>query len=146
MIVADDPVNPPGTKNKNDTVIHRVRRDFAFCSEKYFAVLIFGSYARGEEEHYSDIDICIVSKNRKEYSTILYDEIYPNVRMDRYDVVIFEGCSESIRSAIAKDYIIVFCKNPEELGDYLKSCQDFKPLVKNREKILDELRSVVDAI
>jgi len=146
MIVADDPVNPPGTKNKNDTVIHRVRRDFAFCSEKYFAVLIFGSYARGEEEHYSDIDICIVLKNPKDHSAILYDEIYPNVRMDRYDVVIFEGCSESIRSAIAKDYIIVFCKNPEELGDYLKSCQDFKPLVKNREKILDELRSVVDAI
>ena len=65
MIVADDPVNPPGTKNKNDTVIHRVRRDFAFCSGNYFAVLIFGSYARGEEEHYSDIDICIVSKNRR---------------------------------------------------------------------------------
>ena len=146
MIVADGPANLPGTKNKNDNIIHRVRRDFAFCSEKYFAILIFGSYARGEEEHYSDIDICIVLKNPKDYSAILYDEIYPNIRMDIYDVVIFEGCSESIRSDIAKDSIIVFCKNPKELEDYLKSYQDFKPPVKTREKILDELRSVVDAI
>ncbi|WP_420847044.1 nucleotidyltransferase family protein [Methanogenium marinum] len=44
--------------------------------EKYFAVLIFGSYARGEEKQYSDIDVCIVRKEYWDSGTLLYDEIY----------------------------------------------------------------------
>jgi len=109
--------------------------DFAFFEDKCFAILIFGSYARGEEEYYSDIDVCIVLKDQRNYSRILYEDIYPDVRMDIYDVVIFEGCSENIKSDISKNHIPVYCRNLKELENYLKPYLEYKPAEKNREEM-----------
>ncbi len=129
-----------------DKVIQKVKEDFSFLMDRCFAVLIFGSYARNEEKYYSDIDVCIVLKNRKINRGILYEDIYQNVRMDIYDVVIFEGCSDDLKYDISKDHIIVYCKNPEELKQYLKPSPGYIPVKKTREELLNELRSVVNAV
>ena len=129
-----------------DKVIQKVKEDFSFLMDRCFAVLIFGSYARNEEKYYSDIDVCIVLKDRKINRGILYEDIYQNVRMDIYDVVIFEGCSDDLKYDISKDHIIVYCKNPEELKQYLKPSPGYIPVKKTREELLNELRSVVNAV
>ena len=126
-------------------IIQKVKKDFSFISDRCFAVLIFGSYARNEANYYSDIDVCIVLKDRKIEPGILYEDIYQNVRMDIYDVVIFEGCSEDLKYDISKDHIIVYCREPEELENYLKPSPDFFPIKKTKKELLDELRSIVNA-
>lgn len=128
-----------------DKVIQKVKKDFSFIRDRCFAVLIFGSYARSEEKYYSDIDICIVVKDREINKGILYEDIYQNVKMDIYDVVIFEGCADYLKYDISKDHIIVYCKNPEELKQYLKPSPVYIPVKKTREELLNELRSVLNA-
>ncbi|KAF1073302.1 hypothetical protein MKMG_02206 [Methanogenium sp. MK-MG] len=146
MATASDLTNSSRLADKKDTVIQKVRDDFIFCSEKYFAVLIFGSHARGDENTYSDIDVCIVLQDCRDYGTLLYDDIYPEVRMDQYDVVIFEGCNRNIKSDIAGNHIIVYCRNDDELNEYLRPYQEYSPVPENPKEILNRLRSVVDAI
>ena len=128
-----------------DKVIHKVKEDFAFIKDRCFAVLIFGSYARNEEKDYSDIDVCIVLKERELNSGILYEDIYQNVRMDIYDVVIFEGCGNDLKYEISKDYIIVYCNNPEELRKYLSPPPGYIPIKKTRKELLNELGVVLNA-
>lgn len=134
------------TPDKPNTIIEKVREDFAFCKDDFFAILIFGSYARGEEESYSDIDVCIVLKDCTDCGTILYDIIYPHVRMDQYDVVIFEGCSEGIQSDIAENHLVVYAGDEGGLNAYLHPYLKFNPEQRNTREILGEMRSAVDAI
>lgn len=134
------------TPDKTNAILEKVREDFAFCKDDFFAILIFGSYARGEEESYSDIDVCIVLKDCTDYGTILYDIIYPHVRMDQYDVVIFEGCSDEIQSDVAENHLVVYAGDEEELNAYLKPYLKFHPEQRSTREILSEMRSVVDAI
>ena len=96
--------------NNSMDVIQKVRKDFAFIEDRYFAILVFGSHAKGYTMPISDIDVCIVAKNRLK-GEILYNEIYPTVRMDVYDVVIFEDCNDELKSEIAKKHIIAYCND-----------------------------------
>lgn len=120
--------------------------DFAFCRNRFFAVLMFGSYARGEAGPHSDIDICIVLGENRDTGTILYDEIYPHVRMDHYDVVIFEGCNKELQFDIATRHLVVYAGDREKRTKYLQPHLKYQPHQKNPQEILDELRSVVNAI
>ncbi len=133
------------TPDKTNAILEKVRKDFAFCWDRFFAILIFGSYARGEEESYSDIDVCIVLKDCTHSVIILYDFIYPHVRMDQYDVVVFEGCSDDIKYAVAENHLVVYSGDKEELNAYLQPYLKNPPHRKNPREILGEMRSVVDA-
>ncbi|WFN37414.1 nucleotidyltransferase domain-containing protein [Methanomicrobium antiquum] len=128
-----------------DRIIKKVREDFIFIRDSCFAVLIFGSYARGENCLCSDIDVCIVLKERKIEGGILYNNIYENVKMDEYDVVIFESCDDSLKYEISKDYIIAYCDNPEELKKYLTQSLKYTPVKKTRKELLNELGAVINA-
>lgn len=130
---------------KQNVILKKVREDFAFCKDTFFAILIFGSYARGEEKSYSDIDVCIVRKDPTDSGSILYDIIYPHVRMDQYDVVIFEGCSDDLKSDIAKNHLIIYSGDEGELNEYLQPYLKLNTEQKNPREILGEMRSVVDA-
>ena len=131
--------------NKSMDIIQKVRRDFAFIRDRYFAILVFGSYAKGYTVPNSDIDVCIVAKERLK-RRICYNEIYPKVRMDVYDVVVFEDCDDELKSEIAKNHIIVYCKDEKELKRYLEPYKPLEFKIRALKEIVGELRSVVDAL
>ena len=130
---------------QQDRIIKKVREDFLFIRDRCFAVLIFGSYARGEESPCSDIDVCIVLKEGSINKGILYQDIYENIRMDEYDVVIFESCEKHLKYEISKDYIIAYCNNPEELKKYLTPSPGYTPIKKTRKELLNELGAVLNS-
>ena len=131
--------------NKSMDVIQKVRKDFAFIQDRYFAIIVFGSYAKGYTVSNSDIDVCIVAKNRLERK-IFYNEIYPKVRMDVYDVVVFEDCNDELKSEIAKNHITVYCKDEKELKRYLEPYKSLEFKRRALKEIVGELRSVSDGI
>lgn len=131
--------------NKSMDVIQKVRKDFAFILDSYFAILVFGSHAKGYTVPISDIDVCIVAKNRLKRQ-IFYNEIYPKVRMDVYDVVIFEDCNDELKSEIAKNHIIVYCKDEKELNRYLGPYKGLEFKRRALREIVGDLRSVCDGI
>jgi len=131
--------------NKSMDVIQKVRKDFAFIQDRYFAIIVFGSYAKGYTVPNSDIDVCIVAKNRLERK-IFYNEIYPKVRMDIYDVVVFEDCNDELKSEIAKNHIIVYCKDEKELKRYLEPYKSLEFKIRALKEIVGELRLVSDGI
>jgi len=131
--------------NKGAEKIQKVRKDFAFIADRCFAILVFGSYTKGYTSPISDIDVCIVTKNELE-GRILYNEIYTNLRTDIYDVLVFEDCSDELKSEIAKNHNIVYCKDEEELERYLKPYKFLEPKKRTLKEIIGELRSVIDEI
>jgi len=131
--------------NKSIDVIQKVKKDFAFISDRCFAILVFGSHAKGYTVPNSDRDVCIVAKNRLKRE-IFYNEIYPKVRMDVYDVVIFEECNDELKSEIAKNHIIVYCKDEKELERYLEPYKSLEFKIRALKEIVSDLRAVSDGI
>jgi len=125
--------------------IQKVRDDFAFLKDKYFAVLVFGSHAKGYSVPDSDIDVCIVTKEPRRVVSC-YHEIYPHVRMDLYDVVIFEHCDDDLKSAIARDHLVVYSVNSEELERYLTAYTSRAISLRTLHEIEVDLGAVVDAL
>lgn len=132
--------------DKGRGIIQKVRKDFAFIEDRYFAILIFGSHAKGYISSISDIDVCIIAKNGSNSAAICYNEIYPKVRMDVYDVVIFEDCNDELKSEIAKNHITVYCKDEKELERYLEPYKRLEFKIRTLREIVGELRSVVNEI
>ena len=131
--------------NKSMDVIQKMREDFAFILDRYFAILVFGSHAKGYTVPISDIDVCIVAKDRLK-GPIFYNEIYPKVRMDVYDMVVFENCNDELKSEIARNHLIVYCKNERELERYLEPYKSIKIKMRTIREIVGDLRSVCDGI
>jgi len=134
------------TIDKRKGIIQKVKKDFAFIADRYFAILVFGSHAKGYTAPISDIDVCIVAKNGSNDAVICYNEIYPKVRMDIYDVVIFENCDDELKSEITKNYLIIYCKDEKELEHYLEPYKSLEIKRKTLREIIRELRLVVDAL
>lgn len=102
-------------------IVERVMKD-----RDVLAVMLFGSYARGEK--FSDIDICIVmlpksfnalflSKKRLEYLT----------DFPEYDVRIFQQLPLYVRMRVLKEGKIIFCRNEDTLYDLaMKTVREFE--------------------
>jgi len=131
--------------DKEERVIQKVREDFAFTGDRYFAILVFGSHVRGYTSPISDIDVCIITKDGSN-GAVCYNEIYPKVRMDIYDVVIFENCDDELKSEIAKNHIIVYCRDNKELERYLEPYKSLELKRRTLSEIVEELRSIADEI
>jgi predicted nucleotidyltransferase len=124
-----------------------VAKDFWFFRNKFFGILIFGSHVKGYQTSVSDIDVCIVTKKTsKQQKSILYNEIFPKIRMDAYDVVIFEDCNNELKSEIAKNHITVYAKDEKYLDEYLEPFKFFtfekRPFV----DIINEIKGVVSEL
>lgn len=93
----------------NDKFRKKIKED-----KKVIAVLLFGSYARGEP--YRDFDICIVlnkkypnllmSKKRVKYSSVVNSDL---------DIHIFQQVPLYIRQRILKEGKVLICKNEDML-------------------------------
>ena len=124
-------------------LIEKVRIDFSIFQDRFWGILIFGSRVKNYSTSISDIDVCIVLKeSSKLQKSFLYHEIYPKIRMDAYDVVIFENCDDYLKSEIAKNHIIVYSKDENVLEEYL---EPYKLLSFKRKSLIDiigEIKSV----
>ena len=124
-------------------LIEKVRSDFCIFRNRFSGILIFGSRVKNYSTPISDIDVCIVlNKSSKLQKSLLYHEVYPKIRMDVYDVVIFENCNDDLKSEIAKNHITVYSKDENVLEEYLEPYKLLsfkkKPLI----KIIGEIKGV----
>ncbi len=124
-------------------LIEKVRRDFSIFRNRFSGILIFGSRVKNYSTSISDIDVCIVlKKSSKLQKSLLYHEVYPKIRMDVYDVVIFENCDNDLKSEIAKNHITVYSKDENILEEYLEPYKLLsfkkKPLI----EIIGEIKGV----
>lgn len=46
--------------------------------------------------------------------------IYLKVKIDVYNIVVFENCHNKLKLEIAKNYIIPYCKNEKKMKQYLE--------------------------
>lgn len=85
-----------------------------------FAVILYGSYANGNANKKSDIDICLVLKT--EDNRIIKDvykkTLYISGMSEKYDIKIFENMPLSLKIEVIKKSKILSCKNNQELEEY----------------------------
>lgn len=107
------------------------------------AVLIFGSYSRGE--NYRDIDLCLVldkkydnlkmSKKRLKYSSLL---------SDKFDVQIFQQFPLYIKKRVLKEAKILSCKNEDLLYEIafstLKEFEFYKKIYHNYLRTMEKAK------
>ena len=107
-----------------EEVIGRIGEDLGFLRDRVLAVLLFGSYARG------DVDICVVASG-EDRTKLLYD-IFRSVDVfgKRYDVFVFEELPLYMKFEVMENHKIVFCRGLPELCEYFyfyrKFLEDFK--------------------
>lgn len=104
------------------TVRESVKKDFKFLMNNPVveAVLLYGSYAKGEQSTRSDIDVCIVApslKTPRQFSKLL-SNIWSRINANKYYVRIFEELPLYIKIEIIKNYKVIIAKNLSELTYY----------------------------
>jgi len=90
----------------NTNVLNKIKKD-----KEIIAVLVFGSYARGEEK-YRDIDLCLVLD--KKYSPLEMSRKklkYASILSDKFDIKVFQQLPVYIRKRILKEGKIILSKN-----------------------------------
>ncbi len=97
--------------------LSEIEKDFALFKDKAFAIILFGSFARGEQTERSDVDVCIVAKERKKIKEI-WNEILESGLTARYDVKIFELLPLKMKIEVIKDGKVIWCRNKGELDYY----------------------------
>ena len=124
-------------------LIEKVKSDFSVFQNRFYGILIFGSRVKNYSTSISDIDVCIVlKKSSKLQKSLLYHEVYPKIRMDVYDVVIFENCDNDLKSEIAKNHMIVYSKDENVLEEYLEPYKLLSFKKKSLIEIIGEIKGV----
>ena len=94
------------------------------------AVYLFGSYAKGTNLPFSDIDICILTEKR--ISSTKKANIIAN-SSDNVDIVLFSELPVTIRYRILKEGKLLFVRNEAEIHSAavqtLKEYLDYRPLI-----------------
>lgn len=123
----------------NEKFVENLKRD-----DDILAVILFGSYARNEARKESDIDVCIVLKD-KEHEKLSQKEMdYMSLVDDeRVQVHIFQNLPIFIRIRVLKEGKMIFCKDEDTLYDIafrtIKEFEAFKKYYK------DYLNSILHA-
>lgn len=117
-------------------LINYVKKD-----KEILAVIIFGSFVR--KEKYSDIDICLVLKNKLPPLLMSKKKLKYLVEFPEFDIQIFQQLPIYIRINVLKEGKVIFCKNEDLLYDIaintMKEFDDFKPIYKKYlEGVLNE--------
>lgn len=107
-------------------IVKRVERD-----REALAVILFGSYARGEG--FTDIDVCVALKPMRfdalhlSKKRLMYLSAFPNI-----DIQIFQQLPLAIRVRILREGKVEFCKDQDLLYDLalstMRDFADFKPI------------------
>ncbi|MEA2053721.1 MAG: nucleotidyltransferase domain-containing protein [Candidatus Thermoplasmatota archaeon] len=95
--------------------IKKIKKDFNFLHERVMAVLLFGSFVKGEESTRSDVDICIIAPYEKDKINFL-GEIMSKTW--GYDVRLFELMPLYMKMEVIKNHKIIYARNISELYEY----------------------------
>jgi uncharacterized protein len=108
--------------------------------EEIIAVLLFGSYSRGEK-NYRDIDICLVLD--KKYSNYEMTEKrikYASLLSSEFDISAFQQLPLYVRIKVLKDAKVVLCKNEDRLyGIAYETIKEFELFKKAYYMYLDKV-------
>lgn len=94
-----------------------IEKDFSSFKNKVFAIILFGSFARKEQTEKSDIDICIVVKEKEKIKEI-WNKILESGLTEKYDIKIFELLPLKLKIEVINEGKLIFCKDEKELSYY----------------------------
>jgi predicted nucleotidyltransferase len=101
---------PLKSTNKRMT-LERVKADFEEFDEGCRGVVLFGSYAEGEQTKRSDIDVCII-KPVEDVMDAIYDKLG-----GKYDIKVFENLPLYIKEEVIRNHEVVV-GNELDLSEY----------------------------
>ncbi len=111
--------------NKLKISLSKIKKDFSFLKEdlekgRILAVLLYGSYAKNEQNVRSDIDICVVAPRYKTVNEIseLLRYFWGNVNTNKYDVRTFEELPLYIKMSVIENNKIIYAKDKYKLYEY----------------------------
>jgi len=109
------------------TLIREVEKD-----ERMVAVILFGSFARGE--NFRDIDVCLVLKKKPENLEMSRIRLEYLSKFPALDIQIFQQLPIYIRARILREGKVIYCKDEDLLYDIailtIKEFEDFKHVYK----------------
>ncbi len=100
-----------------EEVIARVRKDLEPLFGEVSAVMLYGSWASGEEHEGSDIDICLVAPDSKD-KIALQRKAFALIRDEKYDVRIFELLPLYLKAEVMVKGVVVYSRDVYELYEY----------------------------
>lgn len=98
-------------RKKEDVIIQGIVRDIKKLPEVK-AIVLFGSYARGEQKPLSDIDICIITKKNISESK---KKEFAGYASDKIDISVFWDLPVTVRYAVLREGKILFERDKEFL-------------------------------
>jgi len=119
----------------NKKLFQRLKEDFREFSLDCFGILLYGSYAKGEETKRSDIDICLVMPSEHVLNKVL------SKLGGKYDIKVFEELPLYIRINIIKNHVKIYAKDELDLYFYsqMKIWKDMEHRIKeNAFKSIEE--------
>jgi predicted nucleotidyltransferase len=84
------------------------------------AILLFGSYARGDASSRSDVDICVVApmvKTQEKMASLL-GSVWQQVDASRYDIWLFEELPLYMQMDIIENHRVLCCRDVPSLYEY----------------------------
>ena len=104
------------------------------------SIYLFGSYARGREKPFSDIDICVIADKHANRDEILSHS------SKKIDISIFHDLPMSMRFRVIKEGKLLFSRDELKLHRIIvatiKSYLDFKPHIMRRTERVLGVRNV----
>lgn len=127
-----------------------IKKDLEFLNkphweERLLGVLLYGSWARGEESPGSDIDLCIVVPQASGRAA-LWREFVSYLRDQRYEVRIFEMLPLHIKIAVIEEGVVLHSRDDLELWEYFSPFRREWEDQKHRHMLdPEEMRSLIAA-
>ncbi|AEA46598.1 nucleotidyltransferase domain-containing protein [Archaeoglobus veneficus] len=125
-------------KKELKELLRELREDFREFATDCLGVLLYGSYARGEETKRSDVDVCLVMPSKQAISRVF------GKLGGKYDIKVFEELPLYIRVDIVRNHVKVYSKDELDLYLYrqMKIWKDMEHRIKENsfESIEEKLR------
>ena len=101
-------------------IITNLKKDLGEIKNNVFAILIYGSYAIGDANIRSDVDVCVVLKsNDSEEINNLYRKILRiSAKNEKYDIRIFEQMPLFMKNQVIKNGNVIYAENKAKLEEY----------------------------
>jgi predicted nucleotidyltransferase len=128
-----------------EEVLARTKRDFLFLQDRVLGIMLFGSWALGEANERSDIDLCIIAPEVEDKAS-LWREAISEPRNSRYDVRIFELLPLYMKMAVIEEGVVVYSRDVLDLHEYFYPFRREWGDQKHRQQLSrEELRSLLRA-
>lgn len=103
-----------------EELLTQIKRDFSIIiqNKDILGILLFGSYAVGDQTNRSDIDICVVAPNEDPVKFLSYILQNINVSKKKYDIRLFQELPLYIKIRIIHNGILIYSPDKYDLYEY----------------------------